>query len=181
MHYPPKRTRLRISRSSFDPDFQAFDNEAVDLSFSLAIAPEKINGILQGLEVSLQNAGKPHDFYKFCFNCIVDPLLQQAGPGVLSRKLGVGCRFADISVIEMHDPTLHQLQTPPLPARDHRSRGLAVRPFQSEPARGRGDDAETWHRCFLRNGPPLDPQVRIADCAQLTPPTGPPRRCLASG
>ena len=51
----------------------------------------------------------------------------------MSRKLGVGCRCADISVIEVHDPTLDQLQTPPLPARDHRSRGLAVRPFQSEP------------------------------------------------
>ena len=36
---------------------------------------------------------------------------------VLSRKLDVGCRCADISVIEVHDPTLNQLQTPPLPAR----------------------------------------------------------------
>lgn len=42
-------------------------------------------------------------------------MLHEAPGKVLSRKLRVGCRCADISAIEMHDPTLDQLQTPRFP------------------------------------------------------------------
>lgn len=60
------------------------------------------------------------------------------------------CRAADLDIVSADADTFqHQLQASPLPARDHRTRGLAVCSVQSEPPRGRGDAAGARRRRFL--------------------------------
>lgn len=52
--------------------------EAADLPFGLPVAPGKFDGILHCVEVTVQNTGKPHDFYELSFDGVVDPVFHQA-------------------------------------------------------------------------------------------------------
>lgn len=77
----------------------------------------------------------------------------------LSRQPAFRCSRHNLNLAVGHAHTDDQRQATPLCVSDHRSRGLAVCMFQSEPEAGGGAISGMRRRRILRKHPALDPQV----------------------
>ena len=82
---------------------------------------------------------------------------------MLSLKPTLDCLRCDLAIGGNNEYAEHQLQTPPLSTPNHRPRGLALLPVQSEPAGGGRNAARARHRRILRDDPALNRQTRSAD------------------
>src|SRR5512143_2990119 len=69
---------------------------------------------------------------------------------------------------------------PPLSEHRHPAGRLALFPLRSELPRRRGYARRAWHRCVLRDGPPLGVEVRRDHCAQAETRTASAGQAVAS-
>ena len=94
--------------------------EAVDLALGLSVAPGQLNGVVDGIDVSAQDTGEPHDRNEFGVDRIVDPRIQWCRS--LAAKDAVEAHRQASHLGESIGSLLQGIDLPCLPVRQQASR-----------------------------------------------------------